>query len=764
MRLRRSLLLVTLALASTATPAADWRWLSSFTPTSDKGLVALHEELNAPRLDGVQGVLVQNLHWREELFDLHLKSGTVYLEPPVQGAAVGAFFVGEGEVAFRPTTTKAREDMDFWFGKEKLEAEPISHAYFFTLRGQNLVEQLGVDAEPSVSFEAKAAYEESKLALRQLGTTFLHAFLNREGRGQGASWVLFPMLSLRGKGSKSAYLLYSFDLGREDEIHLAAFGHDEVESRIPHKHYFRSLVWCRAVRPRAEAHGRAIRYSTRLDIQGSFGHVEEETTLTFEPREGVAALRLALAPRLEVGSVTGPKGGRLSFVQWKHLTSDPNYDAYLAVSFGSSLEAGKPVDIRIASSGTLFEPFGKAFWLADEDDWHPRLDDAGGAEYELFVTVPRAKQVVAAGRLLEEVVDGRERRYHFRTSRPHKRTTLYYGDFESMKGKADETEVEVFISESGDEAKNLKFAVAEVGNMVRVFNRLFVPLEMDHLRVAGTPTRHGRGFEGLILLSQRAGFSGASSGADVFRAHEVAHQWWGNMVQPRLWPDDRWLSESFAEYAAMEYYTIRFEKPEKTRQEMYEEWIMPLVGSPRLEVKTLTGERRKEQISEISPLIDGGQNVYTKGPMVLHMLRYLFKVQKGSDEGFWELLREFLKTHKYQEATTEDFTKLAGQRFGADLKWFWDQWVYGSEIPEVRWTHKVEPSEGGRWVLSLDAQQEGSAYRLHIPVYIHFKGDRIGVKPLVVNGSTGRARMALPEQPVKVTLNDNFEALVRLKD
>ncbi|MBP7148230.1 MAG: hypothetical protein KBD01_11830 [Acidobacteria bacterium] len=86
-----------------------------------------------------------------------------------------------------------------------------------------------------------------------------------------------------------------------------------------------------------------------------------------------------------------------------------------------------------------------------------------------------------------------------------------------------------------------------------MFRRLFLPLDLPAFWAVSTSTFHGRGFQGVLLLGGYAGFRSDYSSLDAFRAHEVAHQWWGNAVYVRDWPRDRWITESFAEIAAMKY-------------------------------------------------------------------------------------------------------------------------------------------------------------------------------------------------------------------
>ena len=330
--------------------------------------------------------------------------------------------------------------------------------------------------------------------------------------------------------------------------------------------------------------------------------------------------------------------------------------------------------------------------------------------------------------------------------------------------QAGATTVEAYVSRSDSTAnRNLKPTLKELAGLVEFYGKLFVPLETGVLRVSSIPLPHGRGFDGVILLSQRSGFSTADSKADLFRAHEVAHQWWGNLVQPLEYPRDRWISESFADFSAMEYYAQRFGKPGRTRTQIYEEWIRPVLETSQIAWKNLVGDKFKAPHGKRFPVVDGQQNVYTKGPAVLHMLRYNFRVTTGDDEAFWAMLRDFLERYRDQEVGTESFLALAEEHLGEDLDWFWDQWLFGTELPAVRWSQRVEKQDGS-WNLIVEAEQIGTEFRLLIPVRVEFPGGRSESHPLRIDGSAGALRASFPEKPRKVTLNDGWEALVSIRN
>ena len=745
------------ALGATALAFADdGAWPVKFTEQSSKDLVALHEELLAQRLDGVKGIPVSDAVWKTDAIEVRIKSGTVFLEPPVRGAAVGAFFVGDATAHFTPVADEQRRELQFWLGRPSLD-EPITSAYFFTLTGSDLLAQLGTTAAPSVVFDAVKPYADVKQALRQRGLDTVEAFLDREGPAKGTALALVAAPGIRIDASKTALLLLRQDPTRQEETGLEVYGHAALASSNPLKFLFRTISEQQAASPLFQPQATDVAYGLDLSLGQGMDSAAQSATITLKPAPGLRALRLGLTPYLRVESVR-LADRELPFAQWKRDASGMNFDESVVVDLGAVPAAGS-LKIDVKSSGGLFEPFGDAFYLVDEDLWYPAISDARAAAYELRVTLPNDRTVVAPGLLVEQKDDGEKKHYVFRTSRPQKASSLYIGRFQSKEGAADDTKIEVYVGRS---EKNLSFAVVEMQNILKVYNRLFIPLELKTLRVASAPTAHGRGFDGLLLLSEGGGFGGDSSGNDIFRAHEVAHQWWGNVVQPDRWPRDRWLSESFAEYASMEYFRARFEDPKKTRDTIKGAWIDPLLLSPRSASSNLRGEARTTSIAELWSLLDGGENVYTKGPMVLQMLRYLSSVKTGGDDTFWEIWRTFLKEYSGKSATSEDFVAVSQRVLGTDLRWFWSQWLLRTEIPTVRWTQRVEPKDG-KFLLTVEAQQMDTDFTLLIPVYAHFAGGGQASRPLIMKGKTGKLEVLLPQEPKDVTLNDNWEALVKLE-
>lgn len=760
-------------LASTsAVPAvADWYWPFRFTGATSPDLETLHSEIHRLRMDDSSvGTPVENLVFRADGLEIRFLSGTLHPETPLDGVPTGAWFEGEARLTFDPPSRTAATTVRDRWGGEGLKEVPIRWAYVFTLRGTSVHEQIGASADPTVPWRGSKEYEGAKSALRMTGLRLLHAVLNREGRSKDAVFVVFAPEALK-RGAPDAHFLYAHDPNLREAIALQVFGHPEaifdpflrrfVGAYEDLKHRWWPVASSQPDPPDFEPHARTVKYDSRVRVEKNLRDASVETTVTIIPGESIPALGFEFSSRLEIQEIVLAGGGSLRFAQWQDAPSKFFGDTTVVVRFPAPLLAGKEATFTVRSAGPIFDPGRVLPVQSQEDLWIPMLDDPEGAIHEVRCVVPKNLRAVSAGQIVSEEVNGDERHVHFRTARPVNHTTFYVGPYDSYESDADGIPIEFLVARPPTALSNPKYAVEEIANAVRVYNRLLPPLEAKSLRVATTPTYHGRGFEGLILLSQGAGSTSADSTADLFRAHEVAHQWWGGMVISKRWPEDRWLTESFAEFMAMEYYDVRFQKPEKTAQVIRDYWTSPMFLQSEDPVKTLSGD-----VVPIRtwgrPLTEGGQNVYKKGPLVLRHLRYLFTVQKKGDDAFWELLQEFLKANAYKPVSTEEFIEAAERKMGGKLDWFWDQWVYGSGFPRIRWSHDVSPHPQGGYLLTVEAKQESTEFILPIPVHVHMGGDKVLTTHLAMRGKERKIQVRLKERPTKVTLNDDWMAPIEL--
>jgi len=310
---------------------------------------------------------------------------------------------------------------------------------------------------------------------------------------------------------------------------------------------------------------------------------------------------------------------------------------------------------------------------------------------------------------------------------------------------------------------------ADIANSIRFFSELYGPYPYDRIFATEVPFGHGISYPGFLHLSYIT-FQIASpdASAERFRAHEVAHQWWGSTVNFATY-HDQWISEGFSEYSAL----------------WYVQWIL---GDSKRFYKTLDAWRdaifdnRKYRFGsgqEAGPISLGYRTqssetagdydlvVYLKGAWVLHMLRNLFiDLNTLNEDAFKKMMRDFYQTYRHKAASTKDFQDIVEKHAGMDMEWFFAQWVYGTEVPTYRFSYKTRKSPDGKFIAHCKVKQEGGSegFKMYVLVTIDFGENRMArMRVLVDKLETEFDLPPLPHKPKNVIFNDFHSVLARVK-
>jgi aminopeptidase N len=152
-------------------------------------------------------------------------------------------------------------------------------------------------------------------------------------------------------------------------------------------------------------------------------------------------------------------------------------------------------------------------------------------------------------------------------------------------------------------------------------------------------------------------------------AHEMAHQWWGNMVTCRDW-NHFWLNEGIASFMASAYIEQRFGSA------AYEEEID---GYHESYEKVRAAGKDKSLVFPdwLSPTREDRTLVYDKGAYVMHLLR-----KEMGEEKFWKGLRLFTQRNFGKSVVTTDFTSTMQEVNDKSLESFWGRWIYNRRDAE----------------------------------------------------------------------------------
>ena len=314
------------------------------------------------------------------------------------------------------------------------------------------------------------------------------------------------------------------------------------------------------------------------------------------------------------------------------------------------------------------------------------------------------------------------------------------------------------------------FMLAELSNSIRYFNQLFGAYPYENFSATFHPYGFGQGFPSMLMIPAT---DRANKYTYSFMSHETAHQWWGNIVAWRSYRD-QWLSEGFAEYSGVLYTAIR-QNP-KAAQNLIEQ----IRDSLRRPPETLSGIG-KGTLNDVGPLILGHRLstsktfggyeslVYNKGGLVLRMLHFLMtNPSDGNGQPFFDMIRDFFTRYRNKTASTDDFRLVANEHFAKtpiaqkyhlqDLNWFFQQWVYESDIPEYTLEYKIEDQPDGSVLLTGNLRQENVSdhFFMPLPLNMKFSGGKEANGTIYALGPNTPFKIKLASRPDKVELDPNL--------
>ncbi|MDH4069158.1 MAG: M1 family aminopeptidase [Ignavibacteria bacterium] len=171
-------------------------------------------------------------------------------------------------------------------------------------------------------------------------------------------------------------------------------------------------------------------------------------------------------------------------------------------------------------------------------------------------------------------------------------------------------------------------------------------------------------------------------------AHELAHQWFGDLITCANWPNI-WMNEGFATYSEALYY-----------EEMYgSSGYWSEILSNLSYAKTANGSIYRADTSSDWSIFNSAL-VYSKGASVLHMLRHVL-----GDSVFFDVMFAYASdpAFRYGVATTENFQLVAETVSGRELGYFFDQWIYGERFPHYYyWWYSSETESGHTVTVGID--------------------------------------------------------------
>ncbi len=397
----------------------------------------------------------------------------------------------------------------------------------------------------------------------------------------------------------------------------------------------------------------------------------------------------------------------------------------------------KPNDYKTVGSAAITDakglyfinPLGKdttkptQIWTQGETEgtsvWIPTIDRPNQkTTQEFYLTVP-SKYVSLSNGLLVKQVDNKNgtRLDVWKMDKPHAPYLFFIGigDYAIVKDNYKGKEVNYYIERAYE--KEARKIYGKTPAMIAFYEKILgVPYPWaKYAQISGRDyvsgamentscTLHGSG------VQQNARELVDGNGWEGTIAHELFHQWFGDLVTAESW-SNLTVNESFADYSQ----TLWLEHSEGKDAGQYENYtgLKGYLSSPADGDKKLVRFYYKDEM-DMFDLVS-----YQKGGRILNMLRHYV-----GDDAFFASLHKYLMDNQYGNGSAIKL-KLAFEAItGKDLNWFFNQWYFGNGHPYVRIGQKYLADKKQILVTIQQTQIQPTLFELPVGIDVYVQGQR----------------------------------------
>jgi len=734
-----------------------------------------------PQLDAASPV--RDVVLRRDAFELRMDSGNAYLLSPVAGRVVGIVFTGRGTVSFAPPLTVEQYNLQRVLGEASINGPITAATLLFADSTQaELSRSLKFGRAPEGSSDGRSASWPVNDALdffvdggaRRVDGSLMIAILNKTTTGYFAAYV---------KRSRGENLMMEFDPMRDEEVALYRRGKmqgqrtetvcqfqraDDLVANVP--------IASKQTEPLALG-----AHDIDATIDGNYKFSARVTEQLIGRRDRQEWIPFALYDELDVDSVTTDGGTPLTFYR---RARQPD----LWVRFAKPIGPGDTATVRfvyhggVIGNGSALEDMGVSpeltrqlgtvldnwAYIKSTSTWFPRYSFVQSAPFTMTFHTPKNTKFATIGRLVDSSTTGNIKTTRWASEGPTRYLSFNIGKFDELDIR-DPRIPPVTVQVNSDAHRSIgrvipsardpeEFVGSDIAGSLSFFTKMYGAPLFQHYFATEIPYRHGQAFPGMIHLSWLTFLGIMTQGQDeIFRAHEMAHQWWGIGVEPAGYRD-AWLAEGFAEFSGMWYMQMVLNDNNK---------YLTALRRARENIR-----REREKAAPIGLGYRAGESwrgdytlmTYEKGAWVVHMLRnMLLNTRTMNEDRFAAMMRSFYEQYRGKRASTDDFQRAVERAVGQPMDWFFDQWVYGNAVPTYTFSYNVVP-DSGAFVAHLHVRQTDvpETFKMYVPVLISFPEGE-GLARILVKGPETDVTLRLPGLPKSLQLNPLESVLAEVK-
>lgn len=405
--------------------------------------------------------------------------------------------------------------------------------------------------------------------------------------------------------------------------------------------------------------------------------------------------------------------------------------------------SGVPADGLIISKNKYGDrTFFSDNWPNRAHHWIPCNDiPSDKASVEFLVTAPAYYQVISNGIQVEETnLDKTKKLTYWKEETPIPTKVMVIGAARFAVGQVDTVgaiPVSAWVYPQDRQKGFYDYALS--ASIMRFFIDCIGPYPFQKLANVQSKTIFGGMENASAIFYTETSVTGNRSAEDLL-AHEVAHQWFGNMATEKSFAH-LWLSEGFATYLT----NIYFEKVHGR------EAFIKRLQEEREQVIKFSRVNKRPVVDSVSDLMDLlNANSYQKGGWVLHMLR-----GEIGDNAFQQVVRTYYEQYKGRNAETKELQATAEKVSGKSLDVFFRQWLHQPGVPKLKGSWRFS---AGKLNIKLDQISE-TKFSFPLEVGMIDAAGKQTIQKIMVTPAATSFDIPVGAKPVKIILDPNTALL-----